>query len=334
MSVVEKPIAIYYEHPDWFRPLFEELDRRSVPYVRIDAAHHQYDPSAIDNEYALFFNRMSASAYLRGHGNAIFHTRNYLKHLERTGTRVLNGTEAFSIEISKALQLNLLASLGLPYPRTRVINNATKALAAARELQFPIVVKPNIGGRGAGIVRYDTFAALARNAREGLIELGIDSTALVQEFIPARGAHINRVETLNGKYLYAIRVFTTGESFNLCPAEICRTEDGVPQAAGELCLADTPKSGLKVEAFHPPAEVIEAVERIAEAARMDMGGIEYMVDERDGSLTFYDINALSNFVADAPRLLGFDPHARLVDYVLEEAKRCATATGSRSSVAG
>jgi glutathione synthase/RimK-type ligase-like ATP-grasp enzyme len=333
MSVVEKPIAIYYEHPEWFRPLFEELDRRAVPYVRIDASRHKYDPGAMDNEYALFFNRMSASAYLRGHGNAIFHTRNYLKHLERTGTRVLNGTEAFSIETSKALQLNLLASLGLPYPRTRVINNATEALAAARELQFPVVFKPNIGGRGAGIVRYETKGALERVVEEGLIELGIDSTALVQEFIPARGAHINRVETLNGKYLYAIKVFTSGESFNLCPAEICRTEDGV-QAAGEMCLADAPAAGLKIEVFHPPAEVIESVERIAEAARMDMGGVEYLLDDRDGSLKFYDINALSNFVADAPRLLGFDPHARLVDYVLEEAKRCATATGSRFSVAG
>ena len=40
-----KPIAIYHEHPDWFRPLFAELDRRSVPYERLDAAAHTYDPS-------------------------------------------------------------------------------------------------------------------------------------------------------------------------------------------------------------------------------------------------------------------------------------------------
>jgi len=32
------PIAIYYEHPDWFRPLFAELDRRGIPYARIEAA--------------------------------------------------------------------------------------------------------------------------------------------------------------------------------------------------------------------------------------------------------------------------------------------------------
>ena len=35
-----KPIAIYHEHPDWFKPLFAELDKRGTPYVRLDAASH------------------------------------------------------------------------------------------------------------------------------------------------------------------------------------------------------------------------------------------------------------------------------------------------------
>jgi biotin carboxylase len=334
MAGVEKLIAIYYEHPEWFRPLFEELDRRGVPYVRIDASRHQYDTSANENEYALLFNRMSASAYLRGHANAIFYTRNYLEHLERQGVRVINGRESFAVETSKALQLSLFESLGLPYPRTRIINNADEAVNAARDLRFPIVVKPNIGGRGAGIVRYETIDALARAVEERRVDLGLDSTALVQEFSPARNGHITRVETLGGKHLYAIKVFTTGENFNLCPAEICQIEDGV-SAMGEMCLVDAPKSGLKVEACEPPLEVIEAVERIAAEAKMDLGGIEYLVDDRDGRLMFYDINALSNFVADAVNILGFDPHARLVDFLEEEAqRRCATDTGSLSLVAG
>lgn len=327
------PIAIYYEHPDWFRALFAELDRRGTPYVRLDASSHQYDASVRKREYALFFNRMSASAYLRGHGNAIFYTRNYLAHLERIGIRVINGYDAFAIETSKALQLSLLSSLGLPYPRTRVINDGREALTAARELRFPIVVKPNIGGRGAGIVRYDSMEALAIAVEESGIDPGIDSTALVQEFVPAQGAHIVRVETLGGKYLYALKVYTSGESFNLCPAEICQVEDGV-SLLGELCLADAPKAGLKVEAYTPPVQIIEAVERIVAAGHIDAGGIEYLIDDRDGSPLFYDINALSNFVADAPKVIGFDPHERLVDYLEEEVKRCATDTGSLFSAAG
>ncbi|HEV2704600.1 MAG TPA: hypothetical protein VGV59_01670 [Pyrinomonadaceae bacterium] len=327
------PIAIYYEHPEWFRPLFAALDRRGTPYTRLDAAHHRFEVSAEVERCALLFNRMSASAYLRGHGNAVFYTRNLIAHLERNGVRVVNGSEAFAIETSKALQLSLLASLGLPFPRTRVVNHASEVLAAAEGLRFPVVVKPNIGGRGAGIVRYDTAAALKRAVEEGLVELGIDSTALVQEFAEARGGHIVRIETLGGKFLYAIKVFTTGESFNLCPAEICQVEDN-PVALGEMCLVDAPKTGLVVEAYTPPAEAVEAVERIAAAARLDMGGVEYLIDNRTGQMLFYDINALSNFVADAPRVVGFDPHERLVDFLEQEAERCATDTGSRFSAVG
>lgn len=333
MTAKQKPIAIYYEHPDWFRLLFAELDRRDTPYVRIQADQHQYDPAETDAGYALLFNRMSPSAYLRDHGQGIFYTLNYLEHLERLGTRVLNGRKAFAIEISKALQLSLLNSLELPYPRARIVNHASQVVTAARDLRFPVVVKANVGGSGAGIVRYDSPASLARAVETGTIDLGIDRTGLVQEYIPARGGHITRVETLGGKYLYAIKVFTTGESFNLCPADICQTTDGV-ELARATCPLDAPRTGLQVESYTPAREVIESVERIARAAEIDVGGIEYIVDDRDGALLYYDINALSNFVADATRVIGFDPHSELVDFIEKEALRCDTATGYRFSAVG
>src|SRR5687767_7526816 len=338
MADERPPMAVYYEHPEWFRPLFAELERRGTPHVRLDAARHRFDPAAASEPFALLFNRMSASAYLRGHGNALFYTRHYLRHLERLGVRVVNGSRAFDYETSKALQLSLFASLGLAFPATRVVNGPDEVRGAARELSFPVVVKPNIGGRGAGIVRFETEADLEYALGAGVVELGIDSTALVQEYVPAEGGHIVRVETLAGRFLYAMKVYTEGENFNLCPAEICDAERGAERAgiaaAGEVCLADAPKAGLRVERYEPPAEVIADVERIAAAASLDLGGVEYLIDGRDRRPRFYDINALSNFVADAVRVVGFDPHARLVDYLEEEVRRCATVTGSRSSAAG
>ena len=338
MAKALPPIAVYYEHPEWFRPLFAELDARATPYIKVDAARQRFDPGASVEPFALLFNRMSASAYLRGHANAIFYTRHYLRHLERRGLRVVNGSRAFDYETSKALQLSLFASLGLEFPRTRVVNSLEEVREAARELTFPLVVKPNIGGRGAGIVRFESREDLEYALGSGLVELGIDSTALVQEYIRAGGGHIVRVETLAGKFLYAMKVYTEGENFNLCPAEICDVERASERAGvsavGEVCLADAPKAGLKVERYEPPAEIVEQVERIAAGAGLDLGGVEYLIDERDGRPRFYDINALSNFVADAVRVVGFDPHARLVDYLEEEVRRCATATGFRSSAAG
>ncbi|HXI74520.1 MAG TPA: hypothetical protein VNG94_02970, partial [Pyrinomonadaceae bacterium] len=156
------PLAVYYEHPEWFRPLFAEMDRRSIQYLRIDAGCHVYDATATDRKYALFFNRMSASAYLRGNAQGVFFTRDYLAHLERVGIRVINGCKAFSLEISKAAQLALLHSLGLATPRSRIVNCAVQAVPAAQEIGFPVIVKPNIGGRGAGIMRFDSVPALER----------------------------------------------------------------------------------------------------------------------------------------------------------------------------
>lgn len=324
-------IGIFYEHPEWFRPLFAALDERGVPYEKIDAANHFYNPEDI-SKYPLFFNRMSASAYLRNHGNAIFYTRGLLAGLERAGVRVINGYEAFQIEISKALQTALFASLGVKFPKTRIVNSNTQILAAARDLRVPVIVKPNIGGRGAGIVKFDTLDELHKAADKNRIDLGLDSTALVQEFVPKAGEHINRVETLNGKFLYALKIYPQGENFNLCPAEVCRTES--QSSAAEICLSDAPKTGLKIENFTPPAEIIETVERIVAAGKIDVGGVEYLTDERTGDVLFYDINALSNFVADARNLIGFDPHDNLVDFLKEELERCATDTGCRFSAAG
>ncbi len=315
---MNKPFAIYYEHPDWFRPLFAELDRRGISYERLDAGQFCYDPAERESEYSLLFNRMSPSAYLRGAGQGTFFTLGYLAHLERLGVRVVNGRQAYTVETSKALQLTLLESLGLPYPKARVINHPSQASGAAEDLRFPVVVKANIGGSGAGIVRYETSDDLARAAANEELDLGLDSTALVQEYVPARGGRITRVETLGGKFLYAINVYTSGESFNLCPADICQTTGGVELVRG-ACALDAPKSGLTVEGYAPPDDVIAAVERIVQAACVDVGGVEYMTDDRDGRLVYYDVNALSNFVADARNVVGFDPHERLVDFLIREA---------------
>jgi len=318
MATNLRPIGIYHEHQDWFRPLFAELDRRGTRYERIDARQHAYDLGSNDAAaYSVVINRMSPSAYLRGAGHAILYTQNYLAHLEQLGVRVINGTRAFRLETSKAQQLTLLRSLGLPYPPARVINHGSEAPAAADGLRFPVVVKANIGGSGAGIVRFDTPEDLARASVEGRLDLGLDQTALVQEYIPARGGHITRVEVLDGQFIYAINVHTTGDTFNLCPADICQTNDGVALARG-ACPADAPKNNLRVEAFTPPGEVIADVERIAAAAGIEIGGVEYIVDDRDGQRYYYDINALSNFVADAPRVVGFDPFARLADWLERE----------------
>lgn len=322
-------LAFLYEHRQWFEPIFKELTRRGVAFERMYIPDFFYDIGSEDLPYGVLFNRMSPSANSRGMGSGIFHTLAFLEHLELLGVRVVNGAKAFRFEVSKAAQHSLLRSLGLRYIPSRVIHRAEQALAAAEGLRYPIIVKANIGGSGKGIVRFNSRAELNAAVHTQQIDLGYDGIALVQEFVPARDGHITRVETLAGKYLYGINVYTSGDTFDLCPADICQTARGesldnsaTNQAVGGgACVLEAAKSGLKVEGYTPSAQVTADIEKIVQAAGIDVGGIEYIVDDRDGEIYYYDINALSNFVADAPRVIGFNPVENLADFLEDEVRR-------------
>ena len=328
-------IAVYYEHPEWFTPLFAELDRRGIAYDRLLAYEHSFDPVEASIPYALLVNRMSPSAYTRGHLQAIFYTLQYLAHLQAIGADVLNGYEAYVYEFSKARQIRLFQRLGLRYPRTRVINAPSQAVSAAAGLTFPVILKPNIGGSGAKIVKFNAPDELDQAVALGRLDLGIDHTALIQEYLPAAEDSIVRVEVLGGEYLYAIRLFLTSGQFNLCPADYCQVPAQSP--FGSALTGGSVGRSAPVEAYTPPAEVTAEVKRLTAAAHIEVGGVEYLVNARDGQVYYYDMNALSNFVADAPRVVGFDPVARFVDYLLMRAglaEPAGTRHASRPSAVG
>jgi glutathione synthase/RimK-type ligase-like ATP-grasp enzyme len=200
---------------------------------------------------------------------------------------------------------------------------------AARGLEFPLVVKPNIGGSGAGIVRFDTPEELEAAVAQDLIPTSVDGILLVQEFHPSRDGSIVRVETLEGRYLYGIRVhIEEGAGYNLCPADICRDVSGHTLESA-ACPAGAAQAGLSVEAYEPPEDIRSEVEAISRASGLDVGGIEYLVSRRDGRRYYYDINALSNFVADPERVVGFDPTVRLVDALVARASATAPTASAR-----
>ncbi len=305
-------IGILYEHPEWFELLFNELNRRNLPFTKLPADALLYDPTAPPN-LELVVNRMRPSSHRRGHGNGIFLVRDYLRHLEENNIPVVNGSPAYAVEISKAWQLDLFRRCGVGYPKAIVVNHASRVLEAARTLTFPIVFKPNVGGSGAGIVRFDSFDQLAA----ATFDFGVDGTALLQEFLPARGQSIVRVEILDGEFLYAIRIWPDLTSFNLCPADICQVPDEIA-----ACPVDTPgKKKLRIEREDPSPEAIAGALALAKAAQLDVGGIEFLVDDRTGQIAYYDINALSNFVTDAVNVVGFDPTAKFVDYLERRLRR-------------
>jgi glutathione synthase/RimK-type ligase-like ATP-grasp enzyme len=292
-------LALFYEHPSWFAPLFAALDRRGLDWTAIPAAGHIFDPEA-PPPARVILNRMAMSSILRSDTHPIFYAETLYAHWQARGARVINGASVIAIDRSKARQLALISALGLAVPRTRVISRIADAPAAAAQIGFPLVIKANIGGSGAGIARYDNMGELKAAIAEGLTPTSVDNVLLVQDYVPARDGLVTRIETLDGAFLYALDIAGAG-MFDLCPADACLAEPG--------------KDAIRMVAAEPTAELRRAAERIAAAVQLDVGGIEVMIDDRDGVPRFYDVNALSNFVAKPLDVLGWDPHDRLVDYL-------------------
>jgi glutathione synthase/RimK-type ligase-like ATP-grasp enzyme len=294
-------LAILYEHPLWFEPLFAALDRRGIGYSKIQLGDHHFDPGSTEPPASVVLSRVAMSGFLREHEHGTFYAQALLAHWQRLGARVLNGADLLAVDSSKARQLSTIAGLGYSVPETRVVHRARDLVAASDGMAFPLLVKVNIGGSGAGIVRYSSREELAQSVKDRTIPDSVDKVLLLQDYVPVRGGSILRIETLGGRFLYAIEVESGGESFDLCPADACVAAPG--------------RKAIRMRAVTPPAELIDAAERIAQAVGMDVGGVEVAIDDRDGMARFYDINGLSNFVANPLDVLGWDPHERLVDFL-------------------
>ena len=312
-------IGILDEHPEWSKRLIGELEARGLEVERIDHAEHGFDPRERHPRWDVVVNRTSPSSHRRGHGRVLFYAEPLLTHLESLGVPVINPVAAWRFEKSKALQVGLFERLGVRYPRTVVVNGVAPLLRSAREVRFPALVKPNVGGSGALIERFETPADL--EARAGELDFGPDGVVLLQEYVEPRDGAIVRIEVLEGRMLYAIRIVRRSDQFNLCPADLCQVQ--APPALAACPVDSAPV--LEITRHEPPREAIDQAIALTRAASIDVGGVEYLVGAADGRIYVYDVNATSNFVADANRVLGFDPFPAFADVIVRAAGRAARA---------
>jgi glutathione synthase/RimK-type ligase-like ATP-grasp enzyme len=319
MKATAPDLIVLHEHPEWQKPLFAALERRGVAFAAFDvtrAAFSNVEPPAAP----LYFNQASPSAYIRGNTRAVALALAYMRALELRGARVLNGADVFALELSKSAQATLLRTLGIDCPRSITFNDVRALNRYAGELRWPALLKPDQGGSGARIHVVDSFAQLeAIFAADPAIWLP-DNLFLLQEYLPHDTEQgIVRLEFLGGELLYAMRVKTHGR-FNLCPSPICNPDEG----AG-VCEVPAEASPAAPAEFLPfpevPRDAVETARRIVRAAKLDVGGIEYL-DTYDGRRVFYDINANSNLRPSVAAAWGFDPFERVVDFLVGQLQKC------------
>jgi glutathione synthase/RimK-type ligase-like ATP-grasp enzyme len=303
-------LVVLFEHPEWQKPLFSALERRRVRFTSFDLKQAAFDPDLAPRA-PLYFNQASPSAYVRGNTRAVPLALSLMRSLELGGARVLNGSRAFALELSKSAQAALMQRLSILHPRTLAFNDVGAALEQWGD-RWPALLKPEQGGSGARMFLLNSAAELARLLNERP-ELWLpDNLLLLQEYFEVdAGKGIVRMEFLGGEFLYAMRVISHG-AFNLCPSETCNPVDGASH-----CAVPESKPVQPVEFFpyaEVPAAAVEAGKTLMAAGGLDVGGIEYLEAE-DGRLVFYDINANSNLRAPIGQAFGFDPFERVVDYL-------------------
>jgi len=304
-------LVVLFEHSEWQKPLFSALERRKVRYGTFDLKQGAFDPDRVPNA-PLYFNQASPSAYVRGNTRAVPLALSLMRSLELGGAKVLNGSRAFSLELSKSTQAALMQTLHIPHPRTLAFNDVDAALAQWGD-HWPALVKPEQGGSGARMYLLNGPDELVRLLRDRPDLWLPDYLLTLQEYFqvaPSQG--IVRMEFLSGELLYAMRVIAHG-SFNLCPSEVCN-----PLTGDSHCEVPETKLASPVE-FHPypgvPASAVDAGKRLMAAGHLDIGGIEYL-EAPDGRLVFYDVNANSNLRAPIGQAFGFDPFERVVDFLV------------------
>ena len=213
---------------------------------------------------------------------------------------MVNGSITHRIGGSKAAQAALFRQLGLGTPATAGIFRPSDATAAAQQIGFPVLTKPNVGGSGTGIARYDSAQQLAAAIQADAVDLGIDGTGVVQQVINSDDGRIYRVEMLGSDLFYGTTQQLQAGTFNYCAADGCAIE----------------QDGDAIQLFTPPVTVVEAAARVMTAASTQVGGVEYILDADTGQPSFFDFNPYSNFVTGFDNELGFNPIDRYLDYLL------------------
>ena len=312
-------LVVIHEHPEWQKPLFAALDGRGIAYAPFDLKHAAF--SNIETPAAkVYFNQASPSAYVRGNTRAVPLALAYMRTLERLGVRVLNGADVFALELSKSAQATLLRTMNIDTPWSITFNDPSALRVYEDQIRWPAILKPDQGGSGA---RIHVVASLAEVESIFAADPSIwlpENLFLLQEYLPHDPEQgIVRLEFLGGELLYAMRVKTHGR-FNLCPSPVCNPDDG--DGACEVPAVQVAAPPVEFYAYPDvPREAVDTAARIVRAARLDVGGIEYL-ETPDGRRVFYDINANSNLRPSVAAAFGFDPFERVVDFLQGVLRSC------------
>lgn len=300
-------VVIIHENMDWTRHLIKRLEEIGVPYDEWDLSQGTLDIQALP-EKAVYYNRMSASSHTRGNRYAPELTAQVLTWLEQKGARVINGTGAINLEVSKLKQYLALQAIGIRTPKTIGAVGKEHIIKAAEKLnEFPFIIKHNRAGKGLGVRLIYSIKELNDYVNGPEFEESIDGLSLIQQYIKSHDGHIVRSEFIGREYFYAVKV-DSSDGFELCPADACQIGPN-----GEVISEESKFSIID----RLPEDQIDGYKAFMNAQGIDVAALEFITDEK-GDVYTYDVNTNTNYNEDAEKEAGQFAMLELAKYLKSE----------------
>lgn len=270
-------IWIVTDIPVWVRPLQAALESRGADVGVATSPEEVSGPGLIVNRLSTLLMRTSPERA------STFEEA--LRDWEQAGQRVVNRARCYRLGYRKLAQATLFREAGVQTPPTLPAIPGGRAFPGQAAL-----LKPAAGGFGKGIrvLAPDEPAPMGLFAKaDGWIEQ--------VRLRPVDGA-VHRVEIVGTRILYDATSPLEEDEFNYC-----------------LAHAD---EGVKLSTQLEPA-LTEAVQRIASAAEMELGSIEYLRDS-SGDPVFIDLNPVSSLHPQADAILGDSPYELIAAYLISK----------------
>ena len=280
-------IGVLYESREWSDfHLVDELRVFGCQVEMIDMEDDGCEEKALRCD--MLASRVFASAYSRGHEVSLRRAPSLLAAAERVGIRVINPARAHAFETSKARATEELERAGVPVPRVFGVFQAGELAAGSlfRAEDFPLIVKPDCGGRGG-----DTF--IVRDA-EGLkrslsgVEPGL--SMVVEEYVEPAFGYLTRIEIVGGEPVLVLKRSVAA--------------NGLPGYHHG-----------SVYGFYPECSqfVLDCARAASAALSFEVGSFD--VIESQGRIAFIDCNSVSNVSEDCTDMFQMDllrEHARYI----------------------
>ena len=216
-----------------------ETDRLIEEFHKQNINVQLVDPNTIDifvnkeNKKSILVNGLESElpkfVFPRTGSGTTYYIKAVIRHFERMGVPVINGSDAIDNVKDKLYSHQILAESNLDIPKTLLLKHPIDAEFVQKHIGFPAIVKTISGSYGRGVFLAETKKQLKQLLT--MAELVKSSyNIIIQEFIKDTWGKDLRVLVVNNKVVGCMMRQATDDDFR---ANITRGGEGIPYEVNE-----------------------------------------------------------------------------------------------------